>query len=175
MLPGSPGPSGRRIDADDRSFSVRPVPGDGDCLFRAVLDSMAAQHPGRRAPGSATALQGMRGRLADWYADSADAADLRALHASQDPLEALVADLFPHLDDLQDLLGLSTAPRLTEEQRDRIARRTHRNSARPTCAPSQPTSGNASCCPAFRPRPSRNSCLPPPPTPGRRIRPAPGD
>lgn len=117
-----PGGSQRRVDTGDRSFTVRPVAGDGDCLFHAVLDSMAAQQPGRQAPGSAATLPQVRGDLARWYTESADAAAFRALHAAQDPVETLVADLFPGLTALQDLLGHNEPPVLTDEQRDRIRR-----------------------------------------------------
>ncbi|NUP42818.1 MAG: hypothetical protein HOY76_38800, partial [Streptomyces sp.] len=120
--PVPPGGSTRRVDTDGRSFTVRPVPADGDCLFHAVLDSIAAQHPGRPAPGSAAPLPQVRDDLARWYTESADAAALRALHAAQDPVETLVADLFPGLTALQDLLGHDDPPDLTDEQRDRITR-----------------------------------------------------
>ncbi|NUS13919.1 MAG: hypothetical protein HOY69_21360, partial [Streptomyces sp.] len=120
--PAPPGGSPRRVDTDGRSFTVRPVPGDGDCLFHAVLDSIAAQHPGRSAPGPAVPLPQVRDDLARWYTESADAASFRALHAAQDPVETLVADLFPGLTTLQDLLGHDDPPDLTDEQRDGITR-----------------------------------------------------
>ncbi|MBU6535496.1 lonely Cys domain-containing protein [Streptomyces mayonensis] len=96
------------------------MPGDGDCLPRALRDSLKAQRP--RAFGAAFTVQWIRQRAVTWYRSPA-AASLRELHAAPDPLETLVLDGFRDLESLLTLLGRSGPPELTAEQRDRISER----------------------------------------------------
>jgi hypothetical protein len=104
-----------------RGFRRRAVAADGDCLLHAVRHGLRTQAPAPRA-GLASVPQ-LRQYLAHWYAHSADAAELRAGHAEQDPLEILVRDQFPDRASLLALLGRTRPPSLTPAQRERVDER----------------------------------------------------
>ncbi|WP_158713248.1 OTU domain-containing protein [Streptomyces sp. NRRL B-12105] len=118
----SPGAdAGARITVGGRGFRRRAVAADGDCLLHAVRHGLRTQAPTLRA-GLASIPQ-LRQFLAHWYAGSPDAAELRAGHAEQDPLEILVRDQFPDRASLLALLGRTRPPELTPAQRERVDER----------------------------------------------------
>lgn len=112
----------RTVVADGRTLTLRNVRPDGNCLFSAVIASMATQHPGHTVGGRAVrtmTVGDLRGRTADWYATSPEAQQ----HSTRDPLETIVHDRYPDLRSLRPLLvplALQSFPPLTDTQKTRI-------------------------------------------------------
>ncbi|MCZ9342605.1 hypothetical protein NGM37_33095, partial [Streptomyces sp. TRM76130] len=54
-----------RVTTGDRSFVLREVPADGDCLMYAVLGGLASQAPA--SPAAGLTVRQLRDRLVRWY------------------------------------------------------------------------------------------------------------
>ncbi|MFC9810142.1 lonely Cys domain-containing protein [Streptomyces griseoaurantiacus] len=112
---------GPRVTVGGHAFVRRAVAADGDCLLHAVRHGLRTQAPG--LPAGRMDVAGLRRYLAHWYTHADAAAELRAAHAAQDPLDLLIRDQFPDRASLLALLGRTRPPELTPAQRERVDER----------------------------------------------------
>ncbi|MFE3032383.1 hypothetical protein ACFXKY_12100 [Streptomyces canus] len=91
------GLDGTVYTSGDRPFTESPVVGDGDCYFRALLDSARLQDP--QAAPLGENVREVRNRAADTFAGTTE----HALLNQQDALEELTRDL--STDQLRRIVG----------------------------------------------------------------------
>ncbi|MFJ2008562.1 scabin-related ADP-ribosyltransferase [Streptomyces chartreusis] len=65
----------RRVEVEGRVYAVLAVPGDGNCFFTAVLESVRRQHPGSGLGN--LSVPDLRARVATWFMSDDRAATLR--------------------------------------------------------------------------------------------------
>ncbi|WEH43419.1 lonely Cys domain-containing protein [Streptomyces sp. AM 2-1-1] len=88
----------------ERSFAVRPVRGDGDCLFASVLTGAALD----------TSAARLRADTTRWLQEESGDSTRAEIDLGGTPLEWLLQDRFRSAERLRELLGLSGARRRTE-------------------------------------------------------------